>query len=85
MKTRNGSGGDRAQATTSDDEDHCLICKKVGGENWIQCDICDGWFHDGCSGLPVDLLPKITEAKLLLFRCLICFNKKLDFPLMKKL
>ena len=74
MKTRIASVGDRAQATTSDDGDQCLKCEKGGGENWIQCDNCDGWFHDGCSGLPVDLLPKITKAKLLLFRCLICFN-----------
>ena len=28
------------------------------------------------SELTVDVLPKITKAKLLLFRCLICFNKK---------
>ena len=77
MKTRNGSVG--AQATTSDDEDHCLKCKKGGGENWIQCDICDGWFHDGCSGLPVDLLPNI-RLRLLLFRCLICFNGKASLP-----
>ena len=84
MKTRNGSVGDRTEATTSDDEDPCLKCKKGGGENWIQCDICDGWFHDGCSGLPVDLLPNITKAKLMLFRCLICFNKKTSLPSVEK-
>ena len=60
MKTRNRTAGDRAQATTSDDENHCLKFKKGGGENWTQCDICDGWFHDGCSDLPVNLVLKIT-------------------------
>ena len=28
----------------------------------------------------VDLHTKITKAKLLLFRCLICFNKKASLP-----
>ena len=72
--------GDGAPATKSEDEDHCLKGKKGGGENCVQCNICDGWFHDGCSGLPVDLPPKITKAKLLLFRCLICFNKEASLP-----
>ena len=42
MKTRIASVGDRAQATTSDDEDQCLKCEKGGGGNWIQCNNSDG-------------------------------------------
>ena len=47
------------------------------GEQWIQRDICEAWFHNSCSGLPVDLIPQVVkQAKLLLFRCNFCFLKK---------
>ena len=54
----------------------CGKCNKIGGNQWIQCDLCDLWYHYNCSGIPVDLLPQIVEVKLLLFKCNICLQKK---------
>ena len=45
-------------------EDLCAKCTKgsgASGEQWIQCDICEAWFHNSCSGLPVDLIPQVVK------------------------
>ena len=62
----------------STDSGNCAKCKKTGepGSQWIKCDICDEWFHNASCGLPPDLIPQITKAKLLLFRCNNCLSKK---------
>ena len=51
-------------------------CNKSGGNQWIQCELCDLWYQYNCSGIPVDLLPQIVKVKLLLFKCKICLQKK---------
>ena len=56
--------------------DLCGKCNKSGGNQWIQCDLCDLWYHYNCSGLPVDLLPQIVKVKLLLFKSNMCLQKK---------
>lgn len=72
----NKRGKQRGQSTLSDS---CCKCKK-GNEvenNWVQCDICDQWYHNQCSGLSVDSLSVISEAKFLLYRCENCFSTNL--------
>ena len=73
MRTRRADSGSTTDVVTTD-IGNCAKCKKTGepGSQWIQCDICDEWFHNACCGLPPDLIPQITKAKLLLFRCKIC-------------
>ena len=56
--------------------DLCGKCNKSGGNQWIQCDLCDLWYPYNCSGIPVDLLPQIVKVKLLLFKSNTCLQKK---------
>ena len=37
------------QGTSSMTNDRCIKC--VGGDCWIQCDFCNGWWHRKCAGL----------------------------------
>lgn len=30
------------------DEDVCNVCSLATGGNWVQCDLCDGWYHLQC-------------------------------------
>ena len=77
MRTRRADSVSTTNVVTTD-SGICAKCKKTGepGSQWIQCDICDEWFHNAGCGLPPDLIPQITKAKLLLFRCNICLSKK---------
>ena len=35
-----------------DDDGVCLECDNDREDSqWVACDICEGWFHLGCSGL----------------------------------
>ena len=67
----------RAQTTSGGE---CGKCKKgsQAGSSWIQCDTCDLWYHNECSGLPVDLIPQLnsTKVKYLLSRCAVCVQKR---------
>ena len=56
--------------------DLCGKCNKMGGNQWIQCDLRDLWYHYNYSRISVDLLPQIVKIKLLLFKCNVCFKKK---------
>ena len=77
MRTRRADSVSTTDVVTTD-SGNCAKCKKTGEprSQRIQCDICDEWFHNACCGLPPDLIPQITKAKLLLFRCNICISKK---------
>ena len=46
------------------------------GDDWIQCDFCDGWYHENCSGVPEVLISQLSQAKYLLFRCSLCLKTK---------
>ena len=46
------------------------------GDDWIQCDFCDGWYHENCSGLPEVIISQLSQAKYLLFRCSLCLDYK---------
>ena len=56
--------------------DLCGKCNKSGGNQWIQCNLCDIWYHYNCSVIPADLATQIVKVKLLLFKCNICLQKK---------
>ena len=48
------------------------------GDSFIQCDTCDLWYHNQCSGLPPDLIPQLnsTKAKYFLFRWAVSVQKR---------
>ena len=52
------------------DEDICFKCQQGGGENWVQCDSCDKWYHISCIGLTQ--LPGEDED----FKCSDCQKKE---------
>ncbi|CAE1301324.1 RSF1 [Acanthosepion pharaonis] len=35
----------RSRSPVSSDNEECKRCGQSGGNNWIQCDICDSWYH----------------------------------------
>ena len=68
----------RLRNASTIDSETCAKCNKAedAGRDWISCDVCESWFHYGCSGLPSDLIPQIAKAKFLLFRCKLCLSRK---------
>lgn len=45
-----------------EDEDQCYMCNtKKANENWIQCDQCDKWFHQGCVGITPENMPQEND------------------------
>ena len=68
----------RGRLQTASDANECAKCKKEEGPNekWVQCDTCDSWYHNECSGLEPEIYPLLEKAKLLLFRCISCYEKK---------
>ena len=56
------------------------------GEDWIQSDFCDGWYHENCSGLPEVIISQLLQANYLLFRCSLCLdNKKVEETTRKRI
>ncbi|KAL8615791.1 hypothetical protein ACOMHN_040286 [Nucella lapillus] len=40
------SNRSRSRSPVSEgDNEECRLCCQTGGNNWIQCDICDSWYH----------------------------------------
>ena len=52
----------------------CLVAKKHAGKgtSWIQCDSCDGWYHDLCVFISRDARPSETEK----WFCFYCDDSK---------
>ena len=45
--------------------------KRFKGEPWIQCDICEKWWHLECACLDPDSVDKIVKHKIY-FPCATC-------------
>ena len=46
--------GDRRE-TEAENTEECKGCGLSGGNSWVQCDLCDGWFHIQCINVPFNL------------------------------
>ena len=60
VKTRAGRS---ASTTKSPSECHnyCPVCNELLGTNCIHCNICDDYFHKGCSGMSPDTFKTILS------------------------
>ena len=75
---RNNSSSKKGQGEVKEQFCSCYKGDEVG-DDWIQCDFCDGWYHENCSGLPEVIISQLSQAKYLLFRCSLCLdNKKVE-------
>ncbi|CAE1272267.1 unnamed protein product [Acanthosepion pharaonis] len=45
----------RSRSPVSSDNEECKRCGQSGGNNWIQCDICDSWYHTRCENITATL------------------------------
>ena len=71
----------RAAAASISTDQLCNKCTTSNSnEDWICCDTCDRWFHNSCSGIPVDIIPKISKVKFILFSCQLCLDGKNTSP-----
>lgn len=45
--------------SASSSDDICISCQSVvhDADNCIQCEVCEGWFHIGCQGIPMEVYP----------------------------
>ena len=50
----------------------CKICSKMDGENWLQCENCDGWTHSSCMGYTKEEFDFLERAKNVHFFCETC-------------
>ena len=79
------SPSDTDESTSGSSEGVCDICEhrqpppesqgsisKLPSVEWIQCDICDSWFHVCCTELPAD-----TEVSSKSFKCYHCQSSKI--------
>ena len=57
-----------------EDDEHCGICSKlyVEGEQWISCDICEGWYHRMCVNLDEDSAWEELQNEDAKFTCPMC-------------
>lgn len=66
----------RSTRLQSQSTDVCAKCKKNKDDSgWIQCDICESWFHGNCSGVPAAAL-QFMQDKHILFKCDFCLKNK---------
>lgn len=57
-------------ADEGNDTTECGRCGETGGDNWIMCDICDMWFHSGCT----DITQSLEDMANVEWWCDFCSN-----------
>jgi len=54
-------------------KDKCKICSKVAGcDNWLSCEICDGWFHASCVKVNDESYKVLQELETCHWFCQSC-------------
>ena len=47
-------------AKKTETKDKCKICTEMAGsDDWLACEICDGWFHASCVKVNDEALPVV--------------------------
>jgi len=57
-------------------KDKCKICTEIAGsENWLSCEICDGWFHVSCVKVNDEAYKVLNELETCYWFCQSCNMK----------
>ena len=61
----------------TESKDKCGACLKItgGGDSWIACEICEGWFHSKCVGIQEEQYKVMNEIKACHWYCQSCDMK----------
>ena len=46
------SNDDSSSVSDSKDDYVCTVCEASGGKEWVACDSCHIWYHQGCVNIP---------------------------------
>lgn len=68
IEEEGGSGKDNGEGNVGKGKSKGETCKKCGkvgkaGEKWIECEVCQGWYHTRCQDLPAALVEWVTKGK----------------------
>jgi len=61
--SRGGRPNRRKKGERRGGRHECGVCgvKEKGGENWIECDWCEKWMHQGCGGVSTSLFDVLAS------------------------